>query len=155
MSDKKDEKIWTVYALLSPKDKWYFGITCRDITIRWDGGCNYSQRGLKDDINKYGWSNFRHLVIGTDYTYYEAAALEKSLIEHQKGVEYNKSKGGEVCLIRYKKNKYARKCMCIETGETFNSLQEADRYYNLSQDMVGKVCRGEIKTARGKHFKFI
>ena len=45
--------------------------------------------------------------------------------------------------------------MCIETGQIFNSIKEAEEYFHTSQDCIGKVCRGEVKTAYGKHFKFL
>ena len=44
----------------------------------------------------------------------------------------------------------ARKIVCINTGETFDSIQSAEERYKVSSQNIGKCCMGKLKTA-GKH----
>ena len=45
--------------------------------------------------------------------------------------------------------------MCIETGEIFDSLSEAERKHNITRSSIVKVCKGSMYTAGGKHWKFV
>lgn len=44
----------------------------------------------------------------------------------------------------------SKKVICITTGEIFNSISEAGRYYKVPQPNISKCLRGERKSA-GKH----
>ena len=46
-----------------------------------------------------------------------------------------------------------RKVFCVETGETFSSVQETAEHFNLTPSVVSKVLHGRSITA-GLHFKF-
>lgn len=47
---------------------------------------------------------------------------------------------------------YKKKVICIETGEIFNSLNEANEKYNLTT-LCGHL-KGKYKTCKGKHYKY-
>lgn len=84
------------------------------------------------------------------------------------------NRNGACCLARAKKlgvkyinqkdaikamaNKTSKKIICIETGEIFNSVGEAQRKYNYKGD-IGQCARdytkGKDKTALGYHWKYI
>lgn len=49
----------------------------------------------------------------------------------------------------------AKKVMCIETGEIFNSIRQAAEFYHISHQAISRVCRGERKTTAGKYWKYI
>ncbi len=48
-----------------------------------------------------------------------------------------------------------RRCMCMETGQVFNSLAEAEKVMGLPNGKVVEVCRGRRKTTGGYHFQYI
>lgn len=49
----------------------------------------------------------------------------------------------------------SRSVQCVEDGNIFRSITEAERYYGLHSDSVGGVLRGRIKSTRGLHFVFV
>ena len=70
------------------------------------------------------------------------------------GLEYKNQKNA----IKAMTDKTSKKIMCIETGELFNSVGEAQRKYNYKGD-IGQCARdyakGKNKTALGYHWKYI
>lgn len=46
----------------------------------------------------------------------------------------------------------SKSIICIETGETFISIAQAERELNIKG--IGAVCRGKRKSCGGLHFKF-
>lgn len=46
----------------------------------------------------------------------------------------------------------SKKVKCLETGIIYNSIAEAGRYYNISSNLISKVCKGKRKSA-GKDVK--
>ena len=48
-----------------------------------------------------------------------------------------------------------RKVRCIETGEVYNSCNEAERKLGLSKNIVCKVVKGIRKAAKGYHFEYV
>lgn len=62
-------------------------------------------------------------------------------------------------LIKLKENGYVqtnenhrKKVICIETGEIFNSLKDAENKYNLST-LCGHL-KGKYNTCKGKHYEY-
>ena len=62
-------------------------------------------------------------------------------------------------MVEKKKNGYIqtnsghrKKVICVETGEVFNSLKEAEDKYNLST-LCGHL-KGKYETCKGKHYKY-
>lgn len=45
--------------------------------------------------------------------------------------------------------------MCVETGEVFQSLSEIQRTKGYCIQNISAACRGKIKTAYGKRWKFV
>ena len=48
----------------------------------------------------------------------------------------------------------ARKIICIETGEIFNSAKEIEQRYDIWFTSIYRVCKGERKTAGGYHWRY-
>lgn len=52
-------------------------------------------------------------------------------------------------------NPRARKCVCVETGQTFDTIKEASRWAGLkSTTCVRECCAGKRKTAGGYHWMY-
>lgn len=97
--DKNDEfgNVYTVYKHISPNGKEYVGMT-RNIQKRWEGnGCSYTKNSeFRNDIMKYGWDNFQHIIIKDGLSLRKASKLEDELIvdSMNRGVAYNIARGG-------------------------------------------------------------
>lgn len=87
--------------------------------------------------------------------------------EHPEETKINQQKGTQALLLWNKehpeemkknlslgpqanKEKNGKKVRCITTNKIFNSIREAEQYYNIYKDGVGRCLRGIIKSA-GKH----
>ena len=89
---------WTVYEHISPSGKIYVGITNQPIKKRWKNGLGYvNSRYFFGAIIKYGWVNFKHIVIATGLGEVTAKNMEKDLIAFNKakGISYNITDGGD------------------------------------------------------------
>lgn len=52
-------------------------------------------------------------------------------------------------------NGHKKKIECIETGEIFNSRNEAALAYNVSPSGISRAANGEQNTSAGKHWRYI
>ena len=55
--------------------------------------------------------------------------------------------------VGYKPKPNYKKCRCVETGEIFDSVQEAARFANVSPAQVSRALNGKIKTSGGYHWE--
>lgn len=49
----------------------------------------------------------------------------------------------------------AKKVVCINTGEIFNSAKEAAQYFGLVHGSITRVCRGERPSIKGYKFEYV
>lgn len=59
------------------------------------------------------------------------------------------------CAKKSRKLKRAKKVICIETKEIFNSISEAGRIKKVDISDITKVCKGKQQTAGGYHWKYV
>jgi len=71
-----------VYLHLFPNGKRYYGYTCKDLNTRFGkNGIGYSYQPLIwNAIQKYGWQNIEHILIGEFNTEKEAKSVETKMI---------------------------------------------------------------------------
>lgn len=62
---------------------------------------------------------------------------------------YNPKEEYEKSFVKMKE-KTRKKCICLDTGKRFNSLEEAGKYYDISSSSISLCCNGKRKTA-GSH----
>lgn len=92
---------YKVYMHIAPNNKKYIGVTKKRVEERWgNNGSHYiNHRYFGSAIKKYGWDNFRHIVIAENLSKKWAFQLEKLLIIQYKTKDrrygYNLSDGGE------------------------------------------------------------
>ena len=61
----------------------------------------------------------------------------------------------EWCDAAYNSNySKAKKVICTENGEIFESIKEAAIKNNVSKSAICKACRGRLKTAAGYHWAY-
>lgn len=69
--------------------------------------------------------------------------------------EETKKKLSEV--TKGSKNPRAKKVRCIETGQVFDYIREANEFLGknrLSSD-ISKCCKGKLKTCGGYHWEYV
>jgi group I intron endonuclease len=151
-------------------NKVYIGQTCQELNDRWKNGNGYKKcRYFGPAIQKYGWDNFEHIVLQTNLTAEEADYFEKKYIQEYEAMNrekgYNLREGGQKGytltpehiqnMLDSRKNNgtwfnmgRAKKVKCVETGDIFNSIQEAERWCNSTK--VSECCQGQRQHA-GTH----
>ena len=166
----EQKRIYTIYEHKNKiNGKCYIGVTKqKPIEKRWANGRGYiNNKHFNDAIQKYGWDNFEHNIIMQIEDEEIAFEIEKYLIQKfdltnpDKG--YNLSEGGrQRGPSRFEKMTewarthkkfgeelpHSKKVKCIETGDVFGSIAEAERWCDSTK--VGEVCRGQRQHA-GHH----
>lgn len=61
--------------------------------------------------------------------------------------EYDKNK-------KYNLTSFKRKIICINTGEIFNSIQDAKNKLNIHSGHISEVCQGKLAHIKGYVFKY-
>ena len=109
-----DEPKWTVYVHENKiNGKKYVGITSQIPQKRWGkNGNGYKNGYFKNAITHYGWNEFYHIVLNSNYTSIEAKQIERMLIKelhtNDQRFGYNLTTGGDgTCgMIPYNNWKY-------------------------------------------------
>lgn len=78
----EDNKKYLVYCHQNKiNGKLYFGITSTSLYLRFRNGRGYLTQVFGRAIKKYGWDNFRHIIIISDVEKDIACECEKYLIK--------------------------------------------------------------------------
>jgi len=90
---------FSVYMHISPTNKRYIGITSIEPPKRWNYGYGYRKNPyFYNSILKYGWDNFRHIILCESLSKEEAEQMEIEWIAIYRSNEfqfgYNRDKGG-------------------------------------------------------------
>lgn len=156
-------------------DKYYVGITShKDVNLRWQNGRGYSRKDKNGNyphfysaILKYGWNNIIHEILESNLSKSEACEKEKYYIKlynsNNKLYGYNKTSGGESgyeitndtkekmsknhANFRYGNSPIARKVICLNTLEVFDSLASAAKKYNKTPKDISNVIYKKQKSA--------
>ena len=137
----------------------YVGQTIYDFYTRYHNNIEkYTHNDrLKNDMAKLGINNF--LIIPQIDVAYSKEELDEKEIFYIELYDsfyngYNETKGGE-SLGRGGDNPYAKKIVCLNTNEVFNSLTEASEKYNINKDSLSQHLNKKTKSAGGKKFLFL
>lgn len=176
---------YTVYMHVNKiNGKKYIGITKQKPEERWKNGNGYKPTShFRHAIDKYGWSNFDHIILFTNLSSEEASKKERELIQQYNTTNhlygYNNSNGGEIAFT-YKHSEEAKQKMsesakkrgiqtncieamkkanikqvrCIETNKIYESASAAAREMNI-KNHISECCHGHRKTCGGFHWEFI
>lgn len=184
---KEEEKIYKVYihtCLINLKV--YIGITSLKPEDRWQNGNGYRKnKHFFSAIKKYGWENFKHIILFDRLTESEAQKIEVELISYHNSNNseygYNKTSGGEKqkkytdevrekmrkhrigkklsketrMKITGSNNKKSKKIICIETGVIYDSIRIAEKETGIDHSGISKVCLKKLNTINGLHFCFL
>lgn len=168
----EEKRCYTVYMhVCEENDKKYIGITKQKPKDRWDSGCGYkNSTHFKNAIQKYGWNNFKHIIIGKGLTKEEAEYFEILLIKvwesNNKKFGYNIASGGNVSqgmteetklkASETRKGKYtrgnswhAKRVFC--DGVVFSCIKDCGDFYKVDEGLMADWLRGH----RGTPNKFM
>ena len=150
MEEKKLNKPYIVYKHISPNGKEYVGMT-RNIKKRWEGnGCSYTKNSeFRNDIMKYGWDNFQHIIVKDNLSVDEASKLEDELIVDAKnrGVAYNISRGG-IGGSHPAWNKGIP--LSVEQKAKLSTANKGKKLSDETKRKIGAASRGRIVTEETK-----
>lgn len=96
----EEERVYKVYMHINLiNDKKYIGITKQEVEKRWRNGLGYiGCHRFYNAIQKYGWHNFKHMVLFDRLTKSEAEEIEIELIKYHNTTDenfgYNIQNGG-------------------------------------------------------------
>lgn len=161
---------YKLYLHISPTNKVYVGVTKQHLSSRFGKqGIRYNHNQyFFNEILKYGWDSFRHIVIQDGLTKEEAFELEKFYIKKfnttNKNFGYNVQSGGgegytfneEYCRKKsemFKGRKPSEKCLEMlkkaNTGrtiseETRKKLSEAHKGRIFSQEAREKISKAHL-----------
>lgn len=132
----KNEARYTVYMHVNKANgKIYVGQTGLVPENRWKGGQGYhTQPRFYEDILKYGWDNFFHIIVATGLTKIQAMQLEGKIILDSESYLPEKGYNSQAPARWHYLNPQgsANTIRCVETGEVFKSFNEAARAKGLS-----------------------
>lgn len=77
-----EQRNYKLYVHIAPNGKRYYGITGKqNINRRWHNGNGYyCNNHFYRAIKKYGWDNFKHIILFDNLTKHEACLLEQCYI---------------------------------------------------------------------------
>lgn len=159
---------YTVYSHRNViNGKVYVGMTSQTLSQRWGrNGSRYKkQNAFWDDICKFGWDNFDHIVHASGIPQWKAKKMEIDLIEKFNSADpqygYNKTKGGEIGTLGsvgpYKdcfgyNHPCSVRVYCPELDEEFGSMNQAALFAGVTSGAISLCLSGKSKTA-GTHFQ--
>ena len=122
---------YSVYIHINKDDnnKSYVGIS-RNPKKRWRNGEGYKEQPkFYYAIKKYGWNNFKHIILLKDLSLEEAWAKEKKYIKKYDSINdgYNIHEGGQIIMTpEMKKHGYVKK-QFLETQVFLTNLKTGER----------------------------
>ena len=130
---------YCVYKHVSPDGRVYIGITRNNPIKRWQGGTGYKGNSyFTRAINKYGWGNFKHIIIADGLTEESAKKMEIKLIADYKSnirkYGFNISSGGE-----------SKKGTTISDWQK-SRISEASKGKIVSHETREKLSKASLKT---------
>lgn len=134
MGYKTSENDYKVYAHINPVNgKMYIGCTKKPLSIRFDNGNGYKKcKRFWEDIIKYGFTNFVHILIADGMQREQAHTLEEELIKKYKTTDsrygYNMRGGGPGVGEKY-----------IVAEETKRHISEAKMGHSVSEETRAKL----------------
>lgn len=152
--------LFSVYVHIAPNNKKYFGITKQNVEDRWKNGDGYkTQSYFWKAIQKYGWSNFKHIILYENLSREEACRIEQQLIaQHQSNnpkFGYNISSGGEgpFGVVRSKETREKLRTANLgkhHSEETKQKISEHSPHYNKGRKLSKEQAEKLHASRRGK-----
>lgn len=154
-----EEKVYSVYVHINNNDnnKAYVGMS-KNAKRRWGNGKGYKgQEKFYNAIKKYGWDNFKHIILFKNLTLKEAWEKEKEYIKKYDSIYdgYNVHEGGEIKITpamtrkgyvtkRLKKSGLFITSLINRKAIRYNSVEEASLRTGISEYWFYQYYRREV-----------
>lgn len=165
-----EEKKYSLYVHINKDDnqKAYVGISVNP-KKRWgkNGEGYKGQFKFYNAIKKYGWDNFKHIILLKDLSLEEAWAKEKEYIKKFDSINdgYNVFEGGQIIVTdEMRKKGYITKKLkessviitLLSSGKSlfFDTVLEASKKTGISEHWFYRYYRGEIDTLNNIDISF-
>jgi group I intron endonuclease len=151
---------------ICPNGKKYIGITRQKPEHRWNNGKGYNEQYFKRAIEKYGWDNFKHIILFEKLTQKEAEQKEIELIAYYKSNKreygYNIQNGGN-CKGKYTQEEKEKMSISIKNAmknpKVKNKISKALKGNKnrlgkkLSDETKIKISNSHLKSQKKKKYK--
>lgn len=161
----KEDPKFIVYIHVSPNNKRYVGITSQSTKARWGvGGKGYIENHhFYSAIQRYGWDNFKHVIVASNLDILSASEMECRLIQKYNTMDpaygYNHTTGGnwsspsdevreklrKATSTRWKNGEYRERMCMIQKSIPHKPLTEQHKH-NISLSTKGRPSK-----MKGKH----
>lgn len=127
---RETKRKYILYVHIAPNGKRYYGITSMKPSKRWGRGSGYKKHPhFYNAIQKYGWDNFKHIVVLENLTCEEACKKEIEYIAKYNTTDssygYNSSIGGDVnTMSKIARNKLSNDRKGVRHPERMTSLDD-------------------------------
>ena len=164
--------LYCVYMHEAPNRKRYIGITSLKPEKRWANGEGYrNQTVFYRAIKKYGWGNFKHIILEEGLSFKQACERERYYIKKYKtnlnrwqnpSYGYNRDDGGcansnigipltEECKEKLRNNKHnLNKRTPIDYFDLNGKYLGTAMTYNEAQDVTGVFKTNILKVVKGR-----
>lgn len=152
--------MYKIYIHVAPNGKKYVGQTCQQLERRWRNGNGYvKNQYFYRAITKYGWDNFKHIVIAECETLEDANYIESKLVEllrtDNPEFGYNITGGADgkrkVSESTLQKMSEARKGKFVgEKNPNYGKTHTLETRKKISDHNKG-IFKGEKSPLYGKH----
>ena len=163
-------KKWTLYLhenMLNKKR--YIGITSQNPKDRWGNGNGYKNNDtFYEDIQKYGWNNFKHIILKENIDESKIGKMQKyyinlyNTLNPEKG--YNRAEGGlnpgRLGIPHSEETKQkigqanSKSVLCLNTNILYPSVTKAAKELNISFKEISACCNNErgAKSTKGLYW---
>ena len=76
-------------------------------------------------------------------------------LTHKENLNYGTRGKRAGDALKGDKNSLSKPVECIETGEQFNGLREAERILGIPSTRISQACKRHTRTAGGYHWKYL
>lgn len=113
-------------------------------------------------IQKYGWNNFKHIIILDNLTIEESNLFEEELIKKYNTITngYNLKSGGlnniysKESRQKMREAKENKPIICIETGIIYKSTKDIERKLGYAPANISACCHHILHTAYGYQWEY-
>ena len=147
-------KKYVIYKYISPSNKVYIGQTCRTLEQRANHGKGYiHSKYFYQAIQKYGWENFKVIILKRDLTLEEANFWETYYIKYYKSNDrkygYNISLGGDNhAMSKESKQKLSQRMKNnnpMKNPEISKKVREKNKGRKMSEQSRQNISNGHKK----------
>ena len=154
--ESSENRTWYIYCHTAPNGKRYIGQTCQEPEKRWSHGRGYrGQLHFKRAIDKYGWDNFKHVILCSVSCKEYADHLEQWFIKKWDTFNpehgYNHTRGGGGCYGFHPSDETIEKLRQANLNRSWTDEQREQISNSLKEGYAsGRIAKPSMSEAARK-----